>query len=364
MIITTGIILLLLILDSFFMAISARHDSHSSKVFAILIMAFLIHAFIVIMGWAMETEHINNIYAIPFSFVFGPLIFFSSKPHQENKRKARIIILHSIPFFIAWVTLFYLFVIKRGDNLEAAIPSIMVLYISSAISLIIYSSLIILSPQIRKGNFDLSFIAIYFIIFALYKFYLIYSAFQTPQYNIHYKAINLNISTLTFMFFGSVILHLSATRRHKQQFTELAPRSAITIKSTTTKAKSSSENQNSIKEAIKTQNKIYDKVEKYLNSEAVRDPELDIKTVASALKLKQLEVNDAVSAIYNSTFKQALTRSRIDYACKVLESPDFDGSYENLSTGSGFKSQASFYRNFRNFKDCTPSEYRNKNFNI
>lgn len=54
-----------------------------------------------------------------------------------------------------------------------------------------------------------------------------------------------------------------------------------------------------------------------------------------------------------------INRFRIEKACELLLNSDY--SVELISVKVGFRSMATFYRNFKNVKGCTPYQYRNTN---
>ena len=61
---------------------------------------------------------------------------------------------------------------------------------------------------------------------------------------------------------------------------------------------------------------------------------------------------------FGVTCIQDVIRSRIDYACELLKNTDL--SISRISEKCGYENDSYFMRQFRQYKYCTPSEYRQK----
>lgn len=61
---------------------------------------------------------------------------------------------------------------------------------------------------------------------------------------------------------------------------------------------------------------------------------------------------------FGVTCIQDVIRSRIDYACELLKNTDL--SISEISEKCGYDNDSYFMRQFRQYKYCTPSEYRQK----
>lgn len=100
-----------------------------------------------------------------------------------------------------------------------------------------------------------------------------------------------------------------------------------------------------------------------------------LKTVRNAIiaePMKQWSVDDIcynlnISRTYfhrlykeafGITCMQDVIRSRINYACELLKNTDL--SVSEISEKCGYDSDSYFMRQFRQLKNCTPSEYRRK----
>ncbi|MDO4971964.1 MAG: helix-turn-helix domain-containing protein [Bacteroidales bacterium] len=87
-----------------------------------------------------------------------------------------------------------------------------------------------------------------------------------------------------------------------------------------------------------------------------RLPNLKVSDLAAQLCTNRLYISQAINSVMHISFSDYINKKRIEHAAKLIsENPNMpiaDVAYE-----SGFASQNSFYRNFKNFKGCSPKVY-------
>ena len=87
------------------------------------------------------------------------------------------------------------------------------------------------------------------------------------------------------------------------------------------------------------------------------NPDLKVADVAEALRVKPRTVSDCIKSHGAGTFPQLVNKYRVDYACQLLQQhPDMKASV--AGTESGFASDQSFFRAFKQVTGKTPSEWR------
>lgn len=86
---------------------------------------------------------------------------------------------------------------------------------------------------------------------------------------------------------------------------------------------------------------------------------LDLDTVAAQTGLSRNHFSEKFHRYMNSTFKEFLTRVRLDYAVKLLLYTDI--SVSDVSYFSGFNSVSYFLRAFKKSFETSPLVYRKKN---
>lgn len=95
----------------------------------------------------------------------------------------------------------------------------------------------------------------------------------------------------------------------------------------------------------------------YIDSHYMEDLNLD--EIASSIGFSKYHFSRLFKQYTNYTFCAYITHRRIKIAEKLLEQPDL--SITEVALQSGFPSISTFNRVFKQVKDCTPSEYREKN---
>lgn len=85
-------------------------------------------------------------------------------------------------------------------------------------------------------------------------------------------------------------------------------------------------------------------------------PTLKISDVARKIGSNRTYVSNWFNRNRQSTFFSYVNQLRIKHACGLLNTTDMP--LEAIAQESGFNSKSSFYRIFKNFKGCTPNEYR------
>lgn len=83
---------------------------------------------------------------------------------------------------------------------------------------------------------------------------------------------------------------------------------------------------------------------------------LKAKEVASHFQLSERQLNTNLRQITAMNFSQFLLRSRINYACAALMLKNV--SLLSIAHSSGFTSETTFYRAFRELRNTTPENYR------
>lgn len=112
-----------------------------------------------------------------------------------------------------------------------------------------------------------------------------------------------------------------------------------------------------------TSNKQHEYVEKfikvcnYINDHCVED--ITVEQLADIAGFSRFHFARLFKQFTNVSYYDYLTQKRIEHAEKLLITPDI--SITEVAMQSGFNSLSTFNRVFKNFKNCTPSEYKGLN---
>ena len=162
----------------------------------------------------------------------------------------------------------------------------------------------------------------------------------------------------------SVLQFMLGFAGYRQQFTirdmmrdmQLAPSAngdALTIAvETATDADGNVEQQTSILDTLPRQ-----LTELMSRERLFLQPNLKITDVAERLHTNRTYVSRVLKEQLDTTFADFINRQRIDHACRLMkQQPDL--SAPDVATMSGFSSQSSFYRNFKKYMGCSPTDYQ------
>lgn len=88
---------------------------------------------------------------------------------------------------------------------------------------------------------------------------------------------------------------------------------------------------------------------------------ISIKDIAKMLNYSESYTGKFVKRILGDTFKNTLTRHRIDKACELLYDTDY--SIEFISEQCGFNTSRAFFKQFAKIVGMSPTKYRKSRFN-
>ena len=94
------------------------------------------------------------------------------------------------------------------------------------------------------------------------------------------------------------------------------------------------------------------------------NPHLTIQDMANAIGSNRTYVSRCINRRTGLSFSQYVARYRVEHAQQILRSPDYATDHEAIAEAaslSGFSSDQTFYRVFKEQTDLTPLQYRQQN---
>ncbi len=88
------------------------------------------------------------------------------------------------------------------------------------------------------------------------------------------------------------------------------------------------------------------------------DDELSLASLAQQLKMPKHHLSQVFSLRIGKNFNTYINEHRVNHAVKLMHTHPEMG-VRDIFLGSGFTAKASFNRYFKQFRECTPTEYRN-----
>jgi len=89
------------------------------------------------------------------------------------------------------------------------------------------------------------------------------------------------------------------------------------------------------------------------------DKDISLETIASVASMTKNAFCKYFKKRTNKTYFRFLSELRIEYACKLMESPN-DLSISEIAYKAGFKNISNFNRQFKTIKSMTPSNYKKR----
>ncbi len=104
-----------------------------------------------------------------------------------------------------------------------------------------------------------------------------------------------------------------------------------------------------------------EKIKAVMESEQMfRKSDLKLSDIAMRMNTNRDYVYQAINGRLGVSFAEYINRHRVDYAAELLtQHPDMP--LVDVALHAGYTSTASFYRNFRRYKECTPADWRRNN---
>lgn len=360
MFITLRIMMIIFLLAALHLHYSTKDRTMRDIVFGAVLWIVIMHSLNIFPVWLTSLDNYYYIYyAAPFNLFYGPLLYFYFQASAYKRLSRRSFFLRGLPIMTGWMA-YFIFIFNPEIREQTRTLYYPVLYSCMGVSLVAYP-ICIFSKQRQTANITkIIYFSWYCVLFGLFILFMALQMVIHPYRDNQLIFKSNSITAALFMFLGVLILFTEAFQRFNSGFIlEDKPGRSKALVPT---RKSSHEPQ-SVNVALHTKaTKELQMLDFYFSSDAIRNMELNLKTAASQLKITQKNLSELILALYGTTFVKLLTRKRIEYACRILLSPEFDDSYERLPLMCGFKSTASFYRHFRALQHCSPTELRHRYF--
>ena len=88
-------------------------------------------------------------------------------------------------------------------------------------------------------------------------------------------------------------------------------------------------------------------------------PNLKINDLAVRLRTNRNYIYQAINVTMGMSFSEYINKKRIEYARQLIDENPMMRLTE-VATQSGFTTISTFYRNFRQFQGCSPSDYQQR----
>lgn len=304
----------------------------------------------------------NQIYikeAAPYGLIYSSFIYFGLSTLLDCKLKTRQLLMHLAPAIIA--TGFYLcLIIVPSFRISYGKSFIMVLYIATSISMIIYVSWGIW----KMGNVNdskykevvnlFSILSVLMIMVAFLYLIISYNRVFTPN-----EITNSNIPAIIVY----LILLLGVIFTFQFRLNRIIKN--LKKKNSEIKIEDKEDNEEEIHPyqkstlSAETYHIYYSKLEEIMEVQKLYlNKDLSLSLLSKEMKVPRHHLTQLFSQYIGKNFHNYINGLRIQYACRLLADHNCNLTIENIAEESGFNSKVSFNRYFKTSMGCTPSEYR------
>lgn len=287
-----------------------------------------------------------------FALLYGPLLYlYASQPPQDKPQFGRLLI-HIIPFILGLIcnfslllqTTFKQYPIAYLDQISSFIA------ISSLVSITLYSILSLIRVFQLKATDILPFRKVIVKIYSLgFLSFIIFLVF------LHWVFEPKQLGELPRILFYSMLLFFLFMTIYYLQKANLSinPSAEHSIeKQQKEKYKNHKLEAYDLPWISQKIMQVLDKHEPYL------DPDFNLDHLANLMNLPKLYITQALNMHLKVNFYQLINEKRIQKAIDLIQKDKYADQMQIVSAKSGFKSKTTFYKYFKDYTGCTPSEYR------
>lgn len=297
---------------------------------------------------------INLFLIFPFSLIFGPIVLILFTYYQRGVIKP-VYYLHFLPF-VASVSIFILLVYNAPFRYQYYDQFFIITSILSIVIYFFYLSWIglRLDPTLEH------------VLFGPFK---IWKKFMIPVFVVFIFIVAITLlnseqgDLLTYQFVK--ILHLILFICPLLQFSFHSkydlPACSIISRTVDEQDFMQTEKAEQVVKPILTVEVEFlyrQKIELFIASKGYLDMDLNRDQFCKQLDIKRNNLGPFLKKYCNRNFNGFINQQRLNYATRLLSREDFVYTIDDLSFICGFRSRASFYRNFISEFGCSPHEYR------
>lgn len=357
MIIPLRISIFVMMLVAIHININIENKQSRNRILTLLLITYLLHNTLLIPIWIISP--VNLLYidlAVPFSLMYGPLLFFYYKSLCNHKLSKITLFANLFPVIISWIA-YFIFILNESIRIQTESYYYPILFGCIGVSFILYSSYIFIIEYKNKDHL-FSFFSFFLILAGVFMMYLSMEIIFKKVLLTDNQDVSTGLTVTLFMSLGGFLILDLVFRLFKSQYQHKSIRNQFLLYNTNNERVVSNKNIND--EFNKSSSISLDKelIENIFTPEYLVDKTMDLSKAASLLGMSQNKLQNLIYDYYDTTFSKLLTIKRIDYACKTILDNDTSSIPDNLYKLCGFKSMSTFYRNFKNLKGCSPSQYK------
>lgn len=324
--------------------------------------------------WTIFYVFVNSLYALcievfyaqepwkdrvaPFILMYGPIFYFGIVALRDKALPLWKILLHATPFIVFSLVFLALMLNVIANNEDMHRSLYRQLYRIGPLSFISYTLYSVfvsrkLFAHFRDRQLLFVFGRVFLLFLAAVIITLAYSARVASNQNAIYllrMIVYLCLLVFILLIFNFTVNRLLRYKKERHRFLEARAEEHENVKYERSPLTET--------QLIAYREKLVAVVEE---EKLFLDTSLSLSSLAQHLKIPNHHLTQVFNMQLKQTFYQFINGCRVDYACKLLDDETLDMNLEELAEKSGFNAKVSFNRQFKQIKNCTPSEYRDRN---
>lgn len=307
--------------------------------------------------------------APPFGLMYGPLFYFVFLAAAGNRLSLRKIFIHTVPFILYQSVMLVMYVSPAFRNAIYG-PYIMSLYLSTCVSMIVYTVWGLLVKGTEGQGALKNFISTMAMLLVFIAFVMLLAIYN-------YAIPNRDLNPTSFapvLIYAAILCVLWFVFRHSVD--RLLPKGAKDSEATRRKGGEELAIPEPVYEPYDTdmhlpqyhksalsEKMLDDYVQKLerlmVDKKIYLDTELSLPLLAREMKIPKHHLSQLLSKRIGKNFAQYVNQYRVEHACSLLAADNHQReNLEDLAADCGFSSKTSFNRCFKAHTGHTPSEYR------
>lgn len=329
-------------LQSFLFTLSFWKKRKQIKGISFLIGMLLVTSYICLQSVIIDLEYVevfHVLYFIGYSpiFLIAPLYFLFLSRYYKSIITPFTVVLHSLPFLIVWTAQFLSFLMIYKKYLPLLFSIQLIIYSIYSVRLInLHSSKKELSVVFNYLNYSIVLLSISIITFYITRVFFNF-------YSIDFTSIII----IFFMLFSSILGFM------------IIDQSKLLFTFTPTKIKKYTSSNLQFHNTSSLENNLF---HLFTVEKVYLDPNLNAEILSKKLNISRHQLSELINQKLGCSFNELINKYRVESIQKALLSKAKNHlSISGLAQEAGFKSQASFYRIFKNSTGQTPSEFIKNN---
>ena len=333
------------------------------KVVIYVLSIFILYSATSLLSWYLFPLRDYYSVAFPFGLTLGPILYMLTKGFLNDK-SIKGDWIHLLPFMLS-LPLYGFFVFHTDFRHNHSNSYFGYLYATTFVSLIGYGSYaLLLWRKARQEWSPLLFLRetrTFILFLALWAALFFTPIVLTADFYLDLKGAIHIFLCLGVLFVGWK-LYLSTYRRLHGTANAEQMKPAILY------SLSQGEEETIKMESLDitaTQRREYEQgIQRFIRSKGFINPDINRQIFIEITKIPSKHLPYFLHSKYGKSFSAFINKLRVEYAAQELSKSDFVKNIDDLGEACGFRSRASFYRNFTTEIGCSPLEYRANNLTL